>query len=133
MKKHFVYLIILGCWLKGYGQSDSLRVDGNARVDSNARHRVAIFVPLFLDSAYDAGGNYRYDKSFPKFINPGLEFYEGVELALDTMRKEGVKLEVDIYDIKSVSKPIQQVVTDSSFAGTELILGAVMRTEDEQQ
>src|ERR1700730_2146335 len=56
-----------------------------AQVDSASKvHRIAIFVPLFLDSAFDATGAYRYEKVFPKFINPGLEFYEGSEMALDS-------------------------------------------------
>src|SRR5947207_5561621 len=61
---------------------------------AQTKHKVAIFAPLYLDSAFDDLGNYRYDKQFPKFINPGLEFYEGAQLALDTLTKEGAPLEV---------------------------------------
>ena len=56
------------------------------------RQKIAVFVPLYLDSAFDAMDNYRYDKTFPKFINPGLEFYEGVQLAIDSMKKNGSKI-----------------------------------------
>ena len=52
-----------------------------------SKQRIAVFVPLYLDSAFDATNSYRYDKSFPKFINPGLEFYEGVQLAIDSLNK----------------------------------------------
>lgn len=103
------------------------------KMNGNARHMVAVFLPLYLDSAFDATGNYRYDKNFPKFINPGLEFYEGAELALDSMEKEGVKLDVHIFDTKSASCSIQQVVADSAFDSTELIIGAVMNAGEEQQ
>jgi hypothetical protein len=102
-------------------------------VDSNARYSVAVFLPLYLDSAFDAAGNYRYDKNFPKFINPGLEFYEGAELALDTMRKEGVKLDVHIYDTRSVKLSIQQVLADSAFDSVGLVIGAVVSVAEEQQ
>jgi hypothetical protein len=142
MKRIFSYFLLMMTVLRVQAQDtsrlrklDSSRVRGQdtLRVDSNARHRVAVFLPLYLDSAYDAAGNYRYDKNFPKFINPGLEFYEGIELALDTMRQEGVKLNVHIYDTRSMSKTIQQVVADSDFAGTELILGSVINGGEEQQ
>src|SRR5207253_5307397 len=53
--------------------------------DSLARYQVAVFSPLFLDSAFDETTTYRYGKTFPKFINPGLEFYEGAELAIDSL------------------------------------------------
>ncbi len=62
--------------------------------DTPTIYQVAIFAPLFLDSAFDAAGIYRYDNNFPKFLNPGLEFYEGAQLALDSLQKEQVKLDV---------------------------------------
>lgn len=74
-----------------------------------AKHKVAIFAPLYLDSAFDDLNNYRYDKQFPKFINPGLEFYEGAQLALDTLAKEGAPLEVFVYDTRSKESLAQQL------------------------
>jgi ABC-type branched-subunit amino acid transport system substrate-binding protein len=91
--------------------------------------QVAIFIPLYLDSAYDSNNNYRYDKSFPKFINPGLEFYEGVKLALDSLKQEKAVLEVRIYDTRSTSQNIAQIVQSAEFQKTGLILGHVNSTE----
>ncbi|HEV8506656.1 MAG TPA: amino acid ABC transporter substrate-binding protein [Chitinophagaceae bacterium] len=87
----------------------------------NVRYKIAIFSPLYLDSAFDDLNNYRYEKQFPKFINPGLEFYEGVQLALDSLAKEGTPLEVFIYDTRSGKEPLAQQLNklDSSI---ELIL-----------
>jgi substrate-binding family protein len=86
-----------------------------------SKHKIAIFSPLYLDSAFDDLNNYRYEKQFPKFINPGLEFYEGVQLALDSLAKEGMPLEVFIYDTRSEKEPLAQQLNklDSS---VELIL-----------
>src|SRR4030095_11896618 len=69
-----------------------------------SKQKIAVFVPLYLDSAFDSYNTYRYDKSFPKFINPGLEFYEGVQLALDSLTKEKTQLEVFVYDTRSVQR-----------------------------
>lgn len=86
------------------------------------KHKVAIFAPLYLDSAFDAVYNYRYDKTFPKFINPGLEFYEGVQLALDSMSKEGAPLEVFIYDTRSSKKTISEILKSQELDDAELII-----------
>ena len=85
------------------------------------KHKIAIFSPLCLDSAFDDLNNYRYEKQFPKFINPGLEFYEGVQLALDSLAKEGTQLEVFIYDTRSGKESLEQQLSklDTSI---ELIL-----------
>jgi len=85
------------------------------------KHKIAIFSPLYLDSAFDDLNNYRYEKQFPRFINPGLEFYEGVQLALDSLAREGTQLEVFIYDTRSEKESLAQQLSklDSS---VELIL-----------
>src|SRR5262245_42887088 len=85
------------------------------------KHKIAIFSPLYLDSAFDDLYNYRYEKQFPKFINPGLEFYEGVQLALDSLAKEGTQLEVFIYDTRSGKEPLAQQL-NSLDSSIELIL-----------
>jgi len=87
----------------------------------NEKHKIAIFTPLYLDSAFDDVNNYRYEKQFPKFINPGLEFYEGVQLALDSFAREGTPLEVFIYDTRSVKEPLTQQLTQLD-TSIELIL-----------
>lgn len=97
------------------GQVDSLAAE--------APHRIAIFAPLYLDSAFDGAMEYRYAKNvFPKFFNPGLEFYEGAQLALDSMAKEGKKLEVFVYDTRSSREPLDQLLNRPELDQVELIL-----------
>jgi hypothetical protein len=87
------------------------------------KHKIAVFAPLYLDSAFDASGEYRYAKNvFPKFINPGLEFYEGVQLALDSMAKEGKELEVFVYDTRSVKETIEDQLNKPELDDVGLII-----------
>lgn len=74
-----------------------------------SKYKIAVFAPLFLDSAYDADGGYRFAKTaFPKYINPGLELYEGVQLALDSLNIENVPLEVFVYDTRSAKESLPE-------------------------
>ena len=115
------------------GQSQPMPDSANRQIDSaGARHQVAIFVPLYLDSAFDAAGEYRYDKTFPKFINPGLEFYEGAQLALDSLQKEDAELDVQIYDTRSTTQSLAQILQSPAFQKTELIIGHVVSGELQQ-
>jgi len=133
-----IFPVLLVCAVVGQAQvqadSASRRPDTLIhRPDSaNAPHQVAIFVPLYLDSAFDAAGNYRYEKGFPKFINPGLEFYEGAQLALDSLQKENARLEVHIYDTRSTSRSLPQILQSPEFQRTELIIGHVSPGELQQ-
>jgi len=91
--------------------------------DTIQKHRIAIFAPLYLDSAFDSFDEYRYAKNvFPKFINPGLEFYEGSQLALDSLNKEYAPLEVFIYDTRSANETILQQLNKAEMDDVELII-----------
>ena len=91
--------------------------------DSSAfKARIAIFAPLYLDSAFDAANNYRYGTALPRFFNSGLEFYEGVQLALDSLNKEGQQVEVYVYDTHSPQKNLTQQLQQAEKDSVQLII-----------
>jgi len=112
MTRFLVFAICLLCIQFSFAQTDTAQV----------KYKIAVFAPLYLDSAFDAGYNYRYDKNFPKFINPGLEFYEGAQLALDSLNKENAPLEVFVYDTRSTTKPLKEQLNNPELDDVELIL-----------
>ena len=85
------------------------------------RQKIAVFVPLYIDSAFD-GSTYRYDKTFPKFLNPGIEFYQGVQWALDSLQKKSAPLEVFIYDSRSTKIPLAQRFTGAELKDVQMII-----------
>lgn len=86
------------------------------------RRKVAIFAPLYLDSAFNYSGDYRFAKTFPKFLNPGAEFYQGVQLALDSLQRRGAPLEVFVYDTKSRTTTVAQQMRSPEMANVEMII-----------
>jgi hypothetical protein len=107
----------------------ALTPDLHAQQQAPTRRKVAVFVPLHLDSAFDVIDEYRFGKTFPKFLNPGLEFYEGVQLAVDSLNKTGIALDVMVYDTRSKKSSILQVSQKPEFQNTELIIGHVANNE----
>lgn len=93
------------------------------------RHKIAVFAPLYLDSAFNYSGNYAFNKSFPKFLNPGIEFYQGVQLALDSLQKEGAPLEVFIYDTKGKTASLSQLLRSPELANAEMFIGHTTAAE----
>lgn len=85
------------------------------------RYQIALFAPLYLDSVFD-GSSYRFGKEFPKFINPGLEFYEGAQWALDSLQKKGAPLDVFVYDSRSRRKSLTQQLNSPEMAGVDMII-----------
>jgi len=98
--------------------------------NGQVRHKIAIFAPLYLDSAFDGANEYKYTKNvFPKFINSGLEFYEGVQLALDSLNNEGARLEVFVYDTRSATETLEQQLAKPELTDVSLIIAHCSNNE----
>ncbi|HEY1199691.1 MAG TPA: amino acid ABC transporter substrate-binding protein [Niastella sp.] len=94
--------------------------------DTTGRQRIAIFTPMYLDSAFDVAGNYRYDaKTFPRIASAGLEFWEGAELAIDSLRKEGIELDIHVYDTRAPQQQFDSLIASEEFKTTDLMIGQV--------
>ncbi len=94
------------------------------------RLRVALFTPLYLDSVYSPSSTYyKQGKNFPKYINPGLELYEGAELAADSLSKENIPLDLFVYDTKSSSSSVNEIIRKGKLQGIDLIIGHVTANE----
>jgi hypothetical protein len=100
-----------------------------AAQDSAVKYHIAVFLPLYLDSAFDDSGHYRFDQNFPKYLSPGLEFYEGLDLAMDSLERVGAPLDVTVYDTRSASKSLPQMLDEPEFDSIQLILGYVNLNE----
>ncbi len=101
--------------------------------NSTTKHKIAIFAPLYLDSAFNELDEYRYAKNaFPKFINPGLEFYEGAQLALDSLNKEYAQLEVFVYDTRSAKESLTEQLNKPEMDSMALIIAHCNTSEVKQ-
>lgn len=115
MKRFFLAILLLTLAF-----SDVMAQDSTLVV---SKRKIAIFTPLYLDSAFDAVDNYRYANNvLPEFINPGLEFYEGAKLALDSLTREGQQLEVFIYDTRSSTETVAQQLSKPELDSVQLII-----------
>jgi hypothetical protein len=114
-KRYFLIAAFVFCLLHGKKMM--------AQPGETPRHRIAVFAPLYLDSAFSSDSNYRYPRNvFPKFINPGLEFYEGVQMALDSLNKEKARLEIFVYDTRCATQTITQQLNRPEMDSIELML-----------
>jgi ABC-type branched-subunit amino acid transport system substrate-binding protein len=86
--------------------------------------RIAVLAPLNLDSAFNG---YEYDLSntkIPQFFLEGLEFYNGVMLAIDTLQKENANIEVWIYDTHKQGESIQQLISEMQSLNFSLVIAS---------
>jgi hypothetical protein len=87
--------------------------------------KIAILAPLYLDSSFDAGNNYRLGQAYPRFAAPGLEFTEGARMALDTLQTQGLPLQYYIYDVRSAAQSVSKLISTHRLDSIQLMIGSV--------
>lgn len=111
----FLFLLIAACLTAGTATAQT----------PNTPKKIAVFLPLYLDSAFDAAGNYKPGKNWPAYLSPGMEFYEGMQLAIDSLNREKLTVEIRVYDSRSLTEKPEAISNTAAFENTALILGQV--------
>lgn len=95
--------------------------------------RVAILAPLYIDSAFT---DYTYklgNSSIPKFILPGLDFYNGVMLAVDSLQQEKTPVEVWVYDTKKAGQTTTSLLGGMEYLNFSLIVASFSNALEQKQ
>src|SRR5215210_4494397 len=104
----------------------------SGQVDTTKRLKICVFIPLYLDDAFD-GPTYKLGKlSLPKNILPGLEFYNGVMMAADSLNHEGAQVSISTYDTKSLYVGLNSLLAAPEMDGTRLIIAAITNAAEQQ-
>jgi len=112
-----LFISIIGLSAKAFSQNDTSRPV-----------KVAIFIPLYTDDVFE-GENYTLGKAnLPKTVLPGLEFYNGVMMAIDSLNQEGSIVEVSIYDTKQTSQSLSQQLRSPDLNNVGLIIAVISNT-----
>ena len=91
--------------------------------------KVAVFAPIYIDSAFDYGDYKLGNKNLPKYMLPGLDFYNGVMMAVDSLKTEGKDVEVLFYDSKG-SESIYTIIRKPEFENISMIIASFNNRND---
>ncbi len=92
--------------------------------------KIAVFAPIYLDTAFN-GNNYLLgNNNLPRVILPGLDFYNGIQLAIDSLNAEGQSLSVLFYDSKNNTQSIKELLTTSSLQDVSMIIASFNNRND---
>lgn len=85
-------------------------------------YKIGIFAPLYLDSLF-SNGTLKYKQGIPKFVVPSLEFVQGAQVALDSIKIKEANIQAFVYDSKSYSKNIAYLIRNNKLDSLSLIIG----------
>lgn len=95
--------------------------------------RIAVLAPLYIDSAFDNTTYKLGTTSMPKYILSGLDFYNGVMLAVDSLKKEGLELDVWIYDTKKKDRSADALANEMAPLRFSLIIAAFSNLTEQKR
>ena len=124
----------------------------------NTTFNVALFLPLFLETNYSMNRRFDFEDDINASIYSRretisddavieidrdedifigfygdteyyLQFYEGVWLAVDSMQKEGMKIQLNVHDTQQNPEVVRRLLSSNEFLNTDLIIGPVLPIE----
>lgn len=127
--------------------SDSLDAEpcDTLRLLSEEPFNVALFLPFYLDkideeyyidsSEVDDFGKKIYEKIYydPYYIHPlsqnFVEFYEGFLLAVDSLKRRGLNLNLHVYDTQNDTSKLKEILGYPTLESMDLIIGPIYNDE----
>ena len=94
--------------------------------------RIAVLVPLYLDSAFNNDEYQLGNLNIPQYFLPGLEFYNGVMMCVDSLKKEGVDLDVWIFDTKKKDQSLDSLAHEMAALNFSLIIASFTNTAEQK-
>ena len=123
----FFMMIVLLC------NSFSFSINAqNTSTQTTKIYQVGIFAPMYLDTIFTNTGTIRFKEGIPKFMLPGLEFAHGAEIALDSIRTGKQNVVATLYDTKSYTQSVAQLIKDKKLDNLDIIIGSVKDFEFKQ-
>ncbi len=136
--KIIVYtMIVLVLFIsKIQAQADSFNIrkhtDTLPYIDTAPPLRIAVLAPLYLDSAFDDFYYKLGNINIPKYFLPGLEFYNGIMAAIDSLQQQGNNLDVWIFDTKKKGLSSEALAAEMNGLHFSLIIASLTNPTEQK-
>ncbi len=89
------------------------------------KYNIALLIPLYLEQAYlveyDKKRNLTSESKFKSLTN--IHFYEGLLIAIDSLKKNGFNAVLHTYDIDKDEEQLKSIIQKPEFTEMDLIIG----------
>ncbi len=95
----------------------------NKTFDAKTKHLV-VMLPFRLNRVdFEAIESTKKSVADDPYLNASLDFYSGVLYALDSLKKMGVSLKVDVYDTKYLVSEVSNIIDNNDFTTVDAVIG----------
>ncbi len=87
-----------------------------------SHYRIDLLAPMYLDELVRNGNPSTY---IPEKATRGLDFYKGVQIAADTLKKALFDIDIYVHDVASLMESSEALIRKNALDSADLLLGAV--------
>jgi LysM repeat protein len=97
----------------------------NHKKNMQATYKIALMLPLYLEQVDSIGFTTEMIGADYKELDPlkFIQFYEGFIMAVDSMKKQGLKLNLYVYDVDNSTLKINSILNKPELTSMDLIIG----------
>ena len=109
-KGYYIYILVPA---KGDKTASSQKAIGCENSRYRSKYKIALFIPLYLDEIDRIYISQPTDDQIKKaFFKPFsfIEFYEGILIAVDSMKKKGLSLDLYVFDTNNDSNTVKRIL-----------------------
>ncbi|GAB1857048.1 hypothetical protein MHTCC0001_18840 [Flavobacteriaceae bacterium MHTCC 0001] len=109
---------------EGVMSKDIEAVNLSSMVTNFDTKHIALMLPFRLNRAeFDSTDDMKKSIEKDMYLDASLDFYSGVLLAVDSLKKLGVSLKLDVYDTKYDATRVSRILLDNDFENVDAVIG----------
>ncbi|MGE5944570.1 MAG: LysM peptidoglycan-binding domain-containing protein [Flavobacteriales bacterium] len=91
--------------------------------DFKTKH-IAVMLPFRLNRVnFDSISGTKSSINKDRYLQASLDFHSGILMAIDSLKKLGVSLKVDVYDTKYEVSEVSKIIQSSDFKNVDVVIG----------
>lgn len=102
-------------------------IDDTLEVDLNSSYKVAVLLPFY--SGADAE---RYEGGVNPKSSVAIDFYNALLMAADTLTKQGMKLQLKVYDTRNDDSRVRRIISELKVDQPDLVIGPLFKSNVEK-
>ncbi|MCD4793499.1 MAG: LysM peptidoglycan-binding domain-containing protein [Bacteroidales bacterium] len=110
-----------------YFEDENITPCNKFEYDKTMTFNIVLMLPLFLNRNIYYLGNYKEEKDqmFYKNTQRFIEIYEGILIALNKLKSQGLSLNLSVYDTENDGKKVKDIMDELNYPEIDLIIGPV--------
>ncbi|PCH78011.1 MAG: hypothetical protein COB98_01795 [Flavobacteriaceae bacterium] len=89
--------------------------------DTIRKHQLKVALMLPFNSNMNLSFDGKSKSS--KILNIATDYYMGAKIAIDSLRKKGIFVKLDVFDTQNSASRIEQIASHHNFEGTDVVIG----------